>query len=174
MYNRNWFFALGLLAFMGILLGFNTKPQIPNMPTDNYEKQWAEIDSLTSIGQIASARKLVNALYDRAKTESNYPQVVKSLMYESGFRNQLEENGREAALNRLEEEIKDSEGELQAVLQSLLATYYQEYLNSSYWTLQDRTERGSVAEGDPAVWTAGQFEERIADLYLASASKEAT
>ena len=137
-------------------------------PFENYDREWEKVDSLTAIGQYASAKDLVSGIYEQASTDENAPQMAKAVTYLAGFTATLEEGGSEKALLLLEDEIAKATGQLRAVLQSMTASYYQQYLSNSYWQIRERTETAGPPGDDRATWSVGQLESRIAELFLAS------
>ncbi|MCB0706184.1 MAG: alpha-2-macroglobulin [Saprospiraceae bacterium] len=167
---RNWFFALGWIGILGLFLHFTNPSQSSFMAFENYEKEWAKVDSLDQIGQYASARKIVGKILEQAKKEVNNPQQAKCISYEVGYMSSLEEGGTEAALQFVESEIAAANKDLKAVLQSMLASYYQTYLQNRYWQIQERTTVVGERSTDQATWSPAQLESRIAELFLASVS----
>lgn len=166
-------FLLGLFATLTLTLIFCAQ-QLPSfqpmkpIPPDNYETEWKIIDSLERQGLPKSALEKVEALYQRAKSEDNTPQLVKTILYRGKYISQLEEEGQVAAIQLLEKEAAEAAFPAQPILQSILAEVYQRYLSDRYWVLADRQATVGFESGDIQTWTAGHFQERIAALHWAS------
>jgi len=75
---------------------FNTKKDttpIVFKKGSSFEKEWFRVDSLESVGLPKSALELCDEIYNKAKKESNIPQLVKAVMYQIKIVNYVEEDG---------------------------------------------------------------------------------
>ncbi|MCB9080386.1 MAG: alpha-2-macroglobulin [Lewinellaceae bacterium] len=142
------------------------------MQTNNqdYPLEWKVIDSLEQEGLIRSALDRVEALYVRAKREEAYSQVIKTLIYQSKYQMQLEENGEVLVIERLQKEMTSASFPLQPILQSMLAEMYASYLGAHYWELGDRTTTADFRPEDLGTWSAAQLQQECNQLYLRSVS----
>lgn len=160
--------------FFTMLLGF----QPPENPTpmnpvindfDSYEETWKRVDSLVQQGLPQSAMKLVEDLLKRAKLDENDPQITKSLLYLVNFESANVDGGLERSIARIQAEAESSTVPLKAILQSVLGTLYERYLNENQWKIQGRSSMATPAEGDISTWSVDQLQQKSADLFFASA-----
>ncbi len=168
------FFAATLLA-IGALYSFSSSNQTETMLTinkDDYEKEWKEIDDLEKEGLIKSALEKVEALYLRAKQKTNSAQIVKCLLYRGKYKSQLEENGYINSVYQLQKEIETVDSPTKAILQSVLAELYSNYLDQNQWRFRDRTETADFKNDDIQTWTIKQLQDESSRLYLASIADE--
>ncbi|MCB0661370.1 MAG: alpha-2-macroglobulin [Saprospiraceae bacterium] len=139
-----------------------------SIPPEEYQKAWAEIDSLEQKGLPKSALEKVNELFNLAKTDTNGPQEVKCLIYKFKYEQQLNENGFSSGLKMLEEKIDSLDFPAQPLMQSYLASFYQSYLDGNLWKIRDRTEISGKVNEDIETWTYEEFVKKITDLYFKS------
>ncbi|MCK6648689.1 MAG: hypothetical protein L6Q66_03445, partial [Bacteroidia bacterium] len=105
-----------------------------------YEKEWAKVDSLAKKGLNRSALDVVNGIYDKAKTESNASQFVKAIIHRMKFEQYMEEYSLVKALNKLNEEAKESKFPVKPILHSIIAESYWNYYEQNRYKFYDRTE----------------------------------
>src|SRR3990172_2233821 len=88
-------FILILFVFSSLIataLGFYFFPSVPGIifpktellifpKGSTYEKEGKKVDSLTNKGLTASALKVVEGIYTKAKTDNNAPQIVKAIIH---------------------------------------------------------------------------------------------
>ena len=104
-----------------------------------YTNEWKKVDSLISKGLNKSALMVVNAIYEKAKTDRNSPQVVKSIIHRMKLEQYMEEYSLEKALVKLNEEIKTAKYPVKPMLQSMLAENYWTCLLYTSPSPRDRT-----------------------------------
>ncbi|NUQ22650.1 MAG: hypothetical protein HUU34_01765 [Saprospiraceae bacterium] len=139
---------------------------------DPYKSAWKTIDSLESKGLPRSALERVESLYQKAKRDNNPTQVIKSLMYQVKYLNELEEEGHKKVIVKLQTELAQSDFPVKPILQSILAEVYWGYLQSNFWQISQRTEIADYKPDDLQTWSAAQLATESARLYDASLSDE--
>ncbi len=148
-------------------------PKPPVSPPGDYASEWAAIDSLERAGLFKSALEQTEALYTRAKTDRNNPQMIKTLLFRGKYTTFLEEDGFVKAVQTFENEEKTAADPAKAVLQSLLGQLYATYLQNQGWRVQERTPIPDGEGGDILTWSAEQIERRALDLYRLSVERTA-
>lgn len=170
-----WIAGVGTLLTIVLLFLFsfkyNTKPML-HYHQDNYEAEWKVVDSLTAQGLPQSALEKVNTLYNRAKSENNLPQLVKTIIYKATLTTQLEEEGQIASIQLLQNEEKSASFPVKSILQSLLAEQINSYLESNYWKLKDRSNLTGTASEDIRTWSVEQYLNASTKLYLQAIDNE--
>lgn len=141
---------------------------------DKYSRAWHKIDSLLSkAGLPQSALTEVNKLYQLAKTEKNDGQLIKALVYRLELEKQRQENGLEKSILALEKEIAGKSGAPRAILQTILATAYQQYLQYNRYKLYNRTATTDAPTAAIHTWDISTLHRKIQQLYAAALSNTA-
>jgi uncharacterized protein YfaS (alpha-2-macroglobulin family) len=139
----------------------------------NYEADWKKVDALWQQQRLPkSALAEVNRIFAKAKKEKQEAQVIKALVYRSGLQQQIREANTQQSISEVEAEIKQHGGAAQAILQSMLAGLYWNYLQQNRWKFYDRTNTVSFKKEDISTWTPEDLHRRISELYLASLRNE--
>jgi uncharacterized protein YfaS (alpha-2-macroglobulin family) len=142
----------------GTYLGDTTQP---------YEKLWKKVDSCQNKGPTESALKVIELIYQKAKSENNAPQLVKALLNRSKFENYREENSLQKTIERLEKEAAESKFPVTPVIRSIMAEAYWNYYQNNRWQIQQRSKLG-VKGQDLATWDLSAITAACVKNYLAS------
>ena len=118
-----------------------------------YKELWFTVDSLINIGQPKTALEAVLVIYEKAKTENNSPEFIKSVLYKMRLKAAFEENHFVKSIAELEAEIKATKGSQKAILQSILAETYWNYYNQNSWKIHQRSETINFDKKDIETWT---------------------
>ncbi|EJF52144.1 large extracellular alpha-helical protein [Saprospira grandis DSM 2844] len=147
------------------------------MFSQNYEKAWLKIDSLDRQGLPESALKKTDSLLQIIRKAEAGPartaHYVKGLLYYNKFQGSLEEDGLVKSIYRLEEEMQKAEGSEKALLQSMVAQLYHEYLSNHYYKFSDRSKVNELELKDIRTWDIERISEQAFALYWASLSDPA-
>ncbi len=138
---------------MGFYSHFFTKPsEIIINKGDNYEKLWKRVDSCEIKGLTASALKIVEVIYEKAKSENNAAQFVKAVINRMRFESQKEEFSLEKSIVKLREESEAAKFPVKPVLQSILADAYWQYFQNNRWRFYDRSTTVNFNNDDITTW----------------------
>lgn len=138
-------------------------------PAFNYEAAWKRVGNLQEQeGLSRSAEKEIQSIYEAAKREKNAPQQIKALVYRVNLWQLREEDAASKALQELERELLQASGMAKALLQSILAEGYWQYLQQNRWRLYDRTQTIKFKQTDISTWSVGDLHQKITALYKAS------
>ena len=146
----------------------NEPSLMQNFNDNDYLKEWKTIDSLEQQGLPKSALEKVLALYDRVQKEDNPAQSIKCILYRSKYESQLEEDGMVKAIAKMETEISTAKSPTKALLQSIVAEFYNQYLQQNRWKIKERTNTVEFDNKDMQTWSMDLFAEKIMTLYKAS------
>ena len=156
--------ALMLTLFLAIFISTQACAQQPS----NFDKSWKEIESLKKQGLPQSAIKLVDKIYQQAKSDNNQPQLIKAVLYKMSLLGDYTEDHKENAIHELLSTLKSSKTPEKEILHSLLAELIQSYYNDNQWKILQRTTLVGVATDDIQTWDAMQFEQAIRKHYQLS------
>ncbi|MCE3229241.1 MAG: hypothetical protein K0S32_3792 [Bacteroidetes bacterium] len=151
--------TLLLLALASVVLGLNyisktgsVRSGITFGKNDNYDALWKRVDSCSRKGLTESALKVVEHIYDKAKTENNAPQFVKAILHRMKFENNREEFALEKSIIRLRDEAAAAKFPIKPILQSILADSYWQYFNNNRWKFYNRTQTVNFKNDDITTW----------------------
>jgi len=134
----------------------------------NYKELWKKVDSLNQNGLYREAYTKVELIYRQAKEDKETEQLIKALFYVVKYLNELEIEGKILGIKRLEMELKVVGFPENALLHSILAELYAEYLNENAWSLMDRKEIEGSLPDELNLWSIRNFEEAISNHYFNS------
>lgn len=134
----------------------------------NMGKAWSEIDSLESLGLFRQALDKVKALYLFSLTGNADADLVKALLYQAKYMNELSDGQQSETLKFLEGETHKLTPPVQAVLHSVLGEMYFSYLRNNYYSLSSRTTTADVTPDDISTWSPALLEQVSAQHYLKS------
>jgi hypothetical protein len=135
--------------------------------TQPYDKLWKRVDSCQNKGLTESALKVVELIYQKAKSENNSAQLVKALLNQSKFQNYKEENSLQKTIERFTKEAYENKFPAKPVIQSILAEAYWNYYQVNRWQIQQRSKM-SVNGNDLATWDLSAITNACVKNYLAS------
>src|ERR1039457_5639442 len=129
-------FVLSSLAT--VAMGYYLFPDVPKITFpktellvfpkgSSFEKEWKKVDSLANKGLTQSALKVVEGIYAKAKSDNNASQIVKALIHRIKLESQMEEFSLQKSIDKMNDEIKNSNYPLKPVLHSMLAEMYWHY-----------------------------------------------
>lgn len=143
--------------------------QKKTMPT-TYTTDWKRIDSLAANGLYRSALEQVERVYQRAKAEANYPQVVKAAMQRGVYQSFLDQNAYPKLVKSLQTDIEQSPEPVRSVLYSVLAEVYWQYYQQNRWQVMNRAQvnKKTAVNDSIQTWDAQRFVSETTDAYLES------
>jgi len=165
---RNTFSVIAISAF---LITCSTNRKIVNTTnTEPSDPRWTAIDSLSNIGQYASALEQVNALLSDAQVQDDWRTEFKAWMYRS---TNEERTGveRKVWLSAMEQRAAQADVPLKQLLHSVIGESYWNMYQQSRWQVLERTDLADSEENagsDPSTWTQRQFMSKVVAEYAAS------
>jgi len=105
----------------------------------SYADLWTTVYSLEKKELTASALKIIDQIYDKAKKNNNQNEIVKSLLFSSKYIVVLEEDAPLTIINNFKNEIKNAQSPAKNILESYLATIYWQYFKKNSYTFYNRT-----------------------------------
>jgi hypothetical protein len=106
-----------------------TQNKTPIVYTFNgdYPAAWKTVDSLNGKGLYRSALAQVKAIYSVARTEKNYPQVIKAQMHKMQYNTMLEDDDYVQSINDMDSLTQHAEFPLKQISHALTAKIYWGY-----------------------------------------------
>jgi uncharacterized protein YfaS (alpha-2-macroglobulin family) len=140
----------------------------PFSKNDSYPKLWKKVDSCEAKGLTESALKIIEIIYEKAKTENNAPQFVKSVLFKMKFESYKEEFSLEKSIIKLRDEVQTAKFPIKPVLQSILADSYWQYYQNNRWKFQNRTKTENFKNDDIETWDLNTILENVTYNYIES------
>ena len=171
--------AFCLLA-VTFILAQQSQPKPKPLPT-TYEAAWKQIDSLTQKGLLQSALTQTNALYERAKSERNYPQLAKASIGRGSLTMQLDPAQWPEHIKALETDTRLVPEPARSVLQSILGDAYVVFYQRNRYRIYDRSrvDRSKVDDAeksadstDLTTWDGPRIAQAASRAYVASIQNE--
>ncbi|MEZ4808552.1 MAG: MG2 domain-containing protein [Flavobacteriales bacterium] len=134
------------------------------------DARWAAIDSLSDIGQYATALGRTEAILADAREQGDWRNEFRAWLYKGRFE-QLTGVERSETLRTLEQRAAIAEIPLRQLLRSMIGEAYWQWYQSDRWRILERTEvsaQEDMPESDPTTWTQRQFMAKIVGSFEAS------
>lgn len=157
-----------LLSLTVILLFVTLVTNLNAQNMEFYNSKWKEIDSLEQKGLPKSALEIVNQILDRAKSEKNSQQVIKSFIFRLKYKNSNEENAFEALCHELDSAVKEASFPDNAIMHSMLADMYWWYYQNNRYKFQNRSNTINFDNSDMQTWTLDDLVNEIITNYTAA------
>lgn len=161
-----------LIALTGmILLGgaLANKPQNQTVMQDNeYAGMWKEVEALNDKGLPRSALELVEQIYQKAVSENNAPQTVKSILYKVKLQSDFQEDYLPEAIQEVKDQISIAKPPVRQVLHSILAELYWGYYQSNRHRFMERSTIAGPVGSDIKTWDLKKILSETIDQYMAS------
>lgn len=140
---------------------------------EKYEKLWKEVETLELEGKFKSANETVEKILRKAKRSSQSDQIVKGFIYQSKFALLLEEKETQCnIISELVAIIEISDFPTNALLESVYASYLNQYLQKNRYKIRKRTKVDFPLESNEfEKWNINTFILQIARHYEYSLSK---
>ena len=134
----------------------------------DYDKAWKSVEQYMEKGLPKSALKEVKKIYHHAIKENNVAQQIKAVTYKTKLILDTEELGLETVVSELEESIKEAQSPGKYILHSLAGELMQNYFQSQYYQISQRTNLANFETGDIRTWTPNNFRTYVSNQYLQS------
>ncbi len=125
---------------IGVVLIFCSSYSYGQTDSTFYNQAWNKVYRYELSYLPTSALKQTDSIYEYAKKTKNFPQVIKSIIYQMKFASILEEDHESMIVHRIEEEIAKSEGPMVNILESILGNIYWDYYKANRWRIYQRTK----------------------------------
>jgi uncharacterized protein YfaS (alpha-2-macroglobulin family) len=134
----------------------------------DYKNNWLDVEALMQNGLPKSALKIVEEIYQHAKSENNTPQIIKSILYKFRLKSEYEEDFQIKVIEELKDQIKNSTELEKQILHSILAEFYWDYFQRNRYKFYNRTIIENFKQNDISTWDLKKIMEAIFSNYLLS------
>jgi hypothetical protein len=159
------------MKFSNLIFGmflFFTSVSFSSSDVFDYDKAWKEVDKALEKGLPKTALDQINIIYDKALSESNVENQIKATISGAKLTLDTEELGLELVVETLNARLNQSKAPVKQLLHSMTAELFQQYYNSQYYKISQRTNLASFDTGDMRTWAPNNYRDFIADQYLSS------
>lgn len=135
-----------------------------------FSQKWKDVQVQINEGKTKSITPLLNEIYLASKNENQADDLIKALVYKSNIAIQTSDDENIAIQTRDEilQEINQSSGIQQAILQSILAQLYFDYYQDNFYRIQGRTNLAINESSDFRTWTTSMFLQEVDSLLQSS------
>lgn len=149
------------------LLFFTQNIHAQNM-SDNFKKEWEQVDSLYMRGLPKSAIEMAQKIQTVAEQKKDSPNMIKAQLFLLAANDGHEEGAEVSNITLAESYIAKASGIEKALWQSITAEMYWNYYQNNRWQILRRTTLEVNTSTDIATWDARSFYHKVAGLYQAS------
>jgi hypothetical protein len=137
--------------------------------SNNYAKEWAEIDTLFKSELPKSVLPKVEAIYKSALKAKNYEQLLKAIIFQLNSFGLFEENdaGANLIFNTLKKDAEQLPQPAKSILYSMIGQMYGEYYAQNMHTINDRTTTPVEIE-DVRTWDSHKLMTEAVKYYQLS------
>ena len=143
-------------------------PVIMQKTPPDYTKEWKIVDSLVDKGLPQSALVTVRFIYNDAKAKQNSPQFLKAILYKLRLESDYQEDYLVRSIDTLKLELKNEQGNIKAILHSMIAELYWSYYQSNRYNFLNRTQTVNFVKEDIHTWTARDLIDQVISHYVSS------
>ncbi|ALD20191.1 hypothetical protein AM218_01770 [Hymenobacter sp. DG25A] len=168
-----------LSACFLLLMLFSSGSSAPTPPAGPNPKKWKQIDALLAKDQTASAKKLVDEIYQQARQQQDTPEYLRALLYKLRLLEAKEEEADVKAIALVEADLQQAKFPARPILHSLLAQFYANYYEEHRYQLYDRTQGANqsaaptdTSAADLRTWDAARLGSAVVQHYKASIADE--
>ena len=156
-----------ILLFIMFILGIQF-----SFAQNKHEKLWKEVKTLELEGRFKSANEIVEIILRKAKRSNQGDQIVKGFIYKSKFALLLQEDAQSKIISELESTIQASDFPTDAILESVYASFLNQYLQKNRYKIRKRTKVDFPLDSNEfKKWDINTFIIQIAHHHEQSLSK---
>ena len=159
---------------VGAFVALFYAPLLPMLSAQSYDDLWKQLQEAERKSLPQTVIKLADQIYEKALKEKNAGQLFKAYLTKESQQEELTPDSSYVRYTHMEEWVTtETEPLNRAVLHSLLAEMYADFLSSNSYALTRRTDLVDEVPEDIREWTANIFIQRIDEHAQASLDDEA-
>lgn len=129
---------------------------------------WQQVQGFEKNELPKSALKTVDVIYEVAKNEQLYNEMIKALIHHIKYKNHIEPNALPLQINFLKKQLTYFNPSGKAIINSMLAEMHFNFYRKSQWKILDRTNVDTETNGGIETWDYQMFMKTINSYYNAS------
>ena len=131
-----------------------------------YSSEWTEIEKLQKQGLPKSFLPKVDSIYQMAKAEQNYEQLIKAIIFQVNSIGVLEENdqGANKIFNNMKRDAETMPQPARSIVYSMIGQMYEEFYNNNARRINSRTNTATDLE-DVNTWDTRKLAEEAVKYY---------
>ncbi len=106
----------------------------------SFKQQWKKVENFELKDLPKSALAEVDLIYNKAQSQNNNTQIIKSLIYQSKFYLDIKEDAQIKIINNFKKEILRTEFPAKNILESIIADLYWQYFQQNRYKFYNRTK----------------------------------
>lgn len=159
---------------VGAVMALFYAPLLPMLSAQSYDDLWKQLQEAERKSLPQTVIKLADQIYEKALKENNAGQLFKAYLTKESQQEELTPDSSYVRYTHMEAWVKTETDPLnRAVLHSLLAEMYADFLSNNAYALTRRTDLVEEVPEDIREWTANIFIQRIDAHAQASLEEEA-
>ncbi|MCD7898501.1 MAG: MG2 domain-containing protein [Bacteroides sp.] len=132
------------------------------MCAQTYDQLWKEVENAQKKSLPQTAVKLTRQIFSKAEAEKNSPQMLKAYVTRASLQKQITPDSLYTDLKGMEEWVKNTTNSLDcAILHTLIAMQYSEFVNYNYWQVRQQTDIIEQPSDDIREWSRNMFLDKI-------------
>ena len=153
--KRNNFISVTLLTIISIMIHLPLFAQ-------SYESLWKQVKEAEDKSLPKTVMELSNKIFQKAQKEKNAPQMFKAYLYKVQSQENVTPDSIYPNFKYVEKWVATEKNPVnRAILHSMLAGMYEDYMDNHSWELRNRTELAEdEVPDDMRAWTRGIFERK--------------
>lgn len=163
---------LTLSAIAVVLFSCASLSKTTPMTDVQQDPRWVQVDSLTGLGQYATALTATEVILGDASAKDDWRTAFRAWMYRSRLQGYTGVDQR-TVIAQMDSAVSISSTPLKQLLHSVIAEQWWSYYQSQRWAVLDRTNMAEPTE-DPDTWDQATYMQKVIAEYSASLEPAAT
>lgn len=146
-------FGLFIFVIMGVLIPLHAQ---------TFDKLWGDVNTMQKKGLPQSAIKITDDIFNKALKEKNSPQMLKAYISRMNLEQRVDPDSFYVNLKDMQQWAETTVVPMdKAILNSLIANIYSNYLNRNSWTIGRLTPITGEIPEDMKTWSGNIFVQKI-------------
>jgi uncharacterized protein YfaS (alpha-2-macroglobulin family) len=130
-----------------------------------FEKEWEQYNEFKNNDKPKSAVEVTKKIYESAKSQKLYPEMLRALFVMSSERMSFEDDDSVNLVELFENELKTSPEPARSIIASMYGNLVWNYVQQNRWSIQKRTKRMSTSSNDLTTMSIDELLDKTTSLY---------
>ena len=135
---------------------------------ESYTNLWLEVVEFDNKNLPKSALAIVDSIYQKAKTENQQEQLIKTLFYKAKYQQIIEEQSFIKTIDFFKQEAELASFPNKQIIYSIIADQFWQYYQNNQWQINERTHTNNYDLDDIETWDIRTIIEEATKYYLLS------